>query len=176
MLEGNGLIQACNQIAFRSRYLIAIFRYDCYCYFCTSKTVRNINAFCVLNRFSHVWLFATLGTVACQTPLSMGFSRQEHWSELPFPSSGDLPNPGIEAKSPALHADSLPLSHLGSPKGKSKASLGGLESPTFWSTAEHANRLCHRNGSYTWAGQHRLLFTVENNLASATAKCPNCQQ
>ena len=82
MLEGNGLIQACNQIAFRSRYLIAIFRYDCYCYFCTSKTVRNINAFCVLNRFSHVWLFATLGTVACQTPLSMGFSRQEYWSGL----------------------------------------------------------------------------------------------
>ena len=86
MLEGNGLIQACNQIAFRSRYLIAIFRYDCYCYFCTSKTVRNINAFCVLNRFSHVWLFATLGTVACQTPLSMGFPRQEYWSWLPFPS------------------------------------------------------------------------------------------
>ena len=47
-------------------------------------------------------------TVACQAPLSMGFSRQEYWSELPFPSPGDLPNPGIEPGSPALQADSLP--------------------------------------------------------------------
>ena len=47
-------------------------------------------------------------TVACQAPLSMGFSRQEYWSRLPFPSPGDLPNPGIEPGSPALQADSLP--------------------------------------------------------------------
>ena len=47
-------------------------------------------------------------TVAHQAPLSMGFSRQECWSELPFPSPGDLPDPGIEPKSPALQADSLP--------------------------------------------------------------------
>ena len=46
--------------------------------------------------------------VACQAPLSMGFSRQEYWSGLPFPSAGDLPNPGIEPRSPALQADSLP--------------------------------------------------------------------
>jgi len=44
------------------------------------------------------------------------FSRQEYWSGLPFPSSGDLPNPGTEPRSPALLADSLHLSHLGSPK------------------------------------------------------------
>ena len=49
--------------------------------------------------FSHVQLFATLWTVACQSLLSMGFSKQEYWSELPFPPPGDLPNPGIE---PAL--------------------------------------------------------------------------
>ena len=54
-------------------------------------------------------------TVARQAPLSMGFSRQEYWSGLPFPSPGDLPNPGIEPISPALQADSLPLSHQGSP-------------------------------------------------------------
>ena len=47
-------------------------------------------------------------TVARQAPLSMGFSRQEYWSGLPFPSAGDFPNPGIEARSPALQADSLP--------------------------------------------------------------------
>ena len=46
-------------------------------------------------------------TVTCQAPLSMGFSRQEYWSGFPFPSPGDLPNPGIEPKSPAFQADSL---------------------------------------------------------------------
>ena len=56
----------------------------------------------------HVQLFATPWTVACQTPLSMGFSRQEHWSGLPFPSPGDLPNAGIKQGSPALQVDSLP--------------------------------------------------------------------
>ena len=50
----------------------------------------------------------TLWTVACQAPLSMGFSRQGYWSGLPFPSPGNLPNPGIEPGSPALQVDSLP--------------------------------------------------------------------
>ena len=50
----------------------------------------------------------TLWTVACQASLSMGFSRQEYWSGLPFSSPGDLPNPGIKPGSPALQADSLP--------------------------------------------------------------------
>ena len=52
---------------------------------------------CVLSRFSHVWLFATLWTIARQAPLSMGFCRQEYWSGLPCPPLGDLPNPGIES-------------------------------------------------------------------------------
>ena len=56
---------------------------------------------------SCVQLFATLWTVAYMAPLSMGFSRQEYWSGLPFPSPGDLPNPGIEPGSPALEADAL---------------------------------------------------------------------
>ena len=51
---------------------------------------------------------ATPGTIACQAPLSMGFSRQEYWSGLPCPPPGDLPNPGIEPRSPALQTDSLP--------------------------------------------------------------------
>ena len=50
---------------------------------------------------------ATPWTVACQAPLSMGFSRQEYWSGLPFPSPGDLPDPGIEPMSPTLQEDSL---------------------------------------------------------------------
>ena len=51
--------------------------------------------------------FSTLWTVAHQAPSSMGFSRQEYWSGLPFPSLGDLPNPGIEPRSPELQADAL---------------------------------------------------------------------
>ena len=50
---------------------------------------------------------ATPWTVAHQAPLSIGFSRQENWSELPFPLPGDLPDPGIKPGSPALQADSL---------------------------------------------------------------------
>ena len=58
---------------------------------------------------------ATPGTVACQAPPSMGFSRQEYWSGLPFPPPGDLPNPGIEPGSPALQADSLPTELVETP-------------------------------------------------------------
>ena len=65
---------------------------------------------------SHVRLFATPWTVAYQAPLSMRFSRQEYWSGLPFPSPGDLPDPGIEAGSPTLQADALPSE----PPGKQK--------------------------------------------------------
>jgi len=53
--------------------------------------------------------------VAHQTPLSMGFLRQEYWSGLPFPRPGDLPYPGMEPMSLALQAPSLPLSHQGTP-------------------------------------------------------------
>ena len=57
----------------------------------------------------------TLWTVAHQASLSMGFSRQEYCSGLPFPSPGDLPNPGIEPRSPALQADALPSEPPGKP-------------------------------------------------------------
>ena len=65
---------------------------------------------------SHVWLFVTTWTVACQAPLSMGFSRQGYWSGLPFPSPGYLSIPGIEPRSPTLQGDSL----LSEPPGKPK--------------------------------------------------------
>ena len=58
----------------------------------------------MLSRFSRVKLFATLQIVACQAPLSMRFSRQEYWSRLPFPSPGDIPDPGIKPMSPASPA------------------------------------------------------------------------
>ena len=62
---------------------------------------------------SRVQLFATVWTVGHQAPLSMGFSRQEYWSALPFPSPEDLPDPGIEPRSPALQADALPSEPIG---------------------------------------------------------------
>ena len=61
-------------------------------------------------------------TIACQTPLSMEFSRHEYWSGLPSPPPGDLPDPGIEpgsSMSPTLTADPLPLSHWGNPSFRS---------------------------------------------------------
>ena len=64
---------------------------------------------------SRVRLFATPWTVAYQAPPSMGFSRQEYWSGLPFPSPGDLPDPGMEPGSPELQADALPSEPPGSP-------------------------------------------------------------
>ena len=56
---------------------------------------------------SHVRLFATPWAIAHQAPQSMGFSRHEYWSGLPFPSPGYLPDPGIESGSPTLQADAL---------------------------------------------------------------------
>ena len=53
-----------------------------------------------------------MGCIACRAPLSVEFSRQEYWSGLPFPSPGGFPDPGIEARSPALQADSLPTELL----------------------------------------------------------------
>ena len=62
---------------------------------------------------SRAQLFATPWIIALQAPLSMEFSRKDYWSGLPFPSPGDLPDPGIEHGSPALQAGSLPSEPLG---------------------------------------------------------------
>ena len=70
----------------------------------------------VLSHLSHVRLFVT---VAHQSPLSMGFSRQEYWSGLLCPSPGYLPDPGIKTRSPTLWADSL----LSVPPGRSLAGV-----------------------------------------------------
>ena len=64
---------------------------------------------------SRVQLFATPWMVTYKAPWSMGFSRQEYWSGMPFPSPEDLPNPGIEPGSPALQTDALPSEPLGKP-------------------------------------------------------------
>ena len=70
---------------------------------------------CVLRCFSCVWVFETLWTVTRQAPLSMGFSRQEYWSEAPFPSPGNLPDPRVKPRSPQFQEDSLPSEPPGKP-------------------------------------------------------------
>ena len=82
-------------------------------YFLASWSIMKVKS------LSCVRLFVTLWTTACQDSLSVGFSRQEYWSGLPFPSPGDVPNPGMEPRSPALQADALPSCHqrsLGQPQ------------------------------------------------------------
>ena len=71
--------------------------------------------YCSAQSLSHVRLFAAPWTVAHQAPLSIGFSRPEYWSGLPFPLPGDRPGPGIELRSPALYVDSLPAELHGKP-------------------------------------------------------------
>ena len=81
----------------------------------------------MLNCFSHVQLFATLWTIARQTPLFMEFSRQKCWSGLPCPPPGDPPILGMEPRSPALQVHSLPSEPLGKPKNTGVGSLSLLQ-------------------------------------------------
>ena len=80
---------------------------------------------------SHVWLSATLWSVACQSSLSVGLPRQDYWSGLPFSSPGDPPDPGIEPTSPALAGGFFPLSHLGSPNLSIPSCLLNCEGSAF---------------------------------------------
>ena len=97
---------------------------------------------------SHIQLFGTPWTVACQTSLSMEVSRQEYWSGLPFPTSGDLPDPGIEppsSVSPALQQIVYSLSHRGSPlllKPTCKSPRSWVLWPMRGSTGMLASNLC----------------------------------
>ena len=107
----------CDNLWWRRMYTKNICEYMCVCV-CTFNIIIIFLWACVLNCFSCVQLFATPWTVACQAPLSMGFSRQKYWRGLPYPSPGDLPNPGIEPASlkyPALAEGSLPLAPPGKP-------------------------------------------------------------
>ena len=81
--------------------------------------MNNLNEFKVkvkVKSFSGVRLFVTPWSVAHQASPSMGFSRQEYWGGLPLPSPGDLPDPGIEPRSPGLEADALTSEPPGKPE------------------------------------------------------------
>ena len=113
---------------------------------------------CVLTHFSCTLLFATLWTVACQAPLSMGFSRQESWSGLPCPPPGDLPDSGIETVSlisPVL-AGSLPLASLQKPSFSLLLLLSHFShvrpSVTPWTAAYQASPSMGFSRQEHWSG------------------------
>ena len=90
-------------------------------YHCTMWKAQKSCVFGGGGVLSHVQLFTTLWIITHQTPLSMGFFRQECWDGLPFPPPGDLPDPGIKSMcpaSPALQADSLPGEASGKPSSE----------------------------------------------------------
>ena len=86
-----------------------------------------LDTYCAVLTHSVVSDSATPWTVACQAPLSMEFSSQEYWSGLPCPPLGDLPNPGIEPRSPTLQADSLPSELSAKPKNTGLGTLSLLQ-------------------------------------------------
>ena len=124
-----------------------------------------------LKSLSRVRLFATPWTVACQAPLSMGFSRQEYWSELPFPSPGDLPDPGIEPKSSALQADSLQSESPGNPP--KRQSLNYVQHfVTPWTACQSPLSMEFSRQEY-WSGYHSFLqgiFPTEGSNSGLHSK------
>ena len=103
-------------------HLWLIYNMDAKLYYFEIGTSTQVSEVKLLSR---VRLFATPWTVAHQASLSMGFSRQEYWSGVPFPSPGDLPNPGIEPRSPALQADALTSEPPGKPVKCSVSLISG---------------------------------------------------
>ena len=114
---------------------------------------------------SHVWLSATPWTIQ-----SMEFSRPEYWSGEPLPSPGDLPNPGIEPRSPALQADSIPAEPQGKPKNTGVGSLSLLQG-IFPTQESNWGLLCCRQILYQLSYQgspFSSLAEAENNGNKAT--------
>ena len=120
---------------------------------------------------SRVRLFVTPWTAACQTPPRMGFSRQEYWSGSPFPSPGDLPDPGIEPWSPAPQADSL-LSELpGKPSAYTvrdvnyiSTKLEGKKNRTKVKfTFDLQSKASDLQGSSPWGGKFKKRNRSEND-------------
>ena len=103
--------------------------YTCVAEFLETTTLSIGSALRCASSRSRAQLFETPRTVACQASLSMGFSRQEYWSGLPYPPPRDLPNPGIEPRSPSLQVDSLPSKPPGKPENTGVGSLFLLPDP-----------------------------------------------
>ena len=129
---------------------------------------------CVYLSHSVIHLFVTSWTVAHQAPLSMGFSRQEYCNELPFPSPGDLPDPGIEPGSPTLQADSLPSE----PPGKSgtRKTRGRINGSLLELGHINSSLLASKEelyGFYSWADTLVNVWMVVILLKSSVRKLAN---
>ena len=125
----------------------------------------------MLSCFIRVRLFVTPWTVANQAPLSMGFSRQEYWSGLPFPSPGDLPNPEIEPRCPTSQADSLPAEPQGKPKDTGVGSLFLLQ--RIFPTQELNRSLLHgRQILYQLSYEGSSHFTEMHVIPPGTLPVP----
>ena len=108
-----------------------------------------------MKALSRVRILATPWTVAYQAPPSMGFSRQEYWSGLPFRSPGDLPNPGIEPRSPALQADTL----TSEPPGKWNANQNYNEK-RFYTREDDYDQMMENNKQEWACGNNPSKMTV----------------
>ena len=127
----------------------------------------------MLRYFIRVWLFVTPRAVAHQAPLSMGFSRQKYWSGLSFPSSRDLPDPGIKTEStasPALQADTLPLSQWGSPFHRYRLSIWfcgfNLQHLQLMERFLFLFLTCSSPGAQLWFYPHLCIWTIHRSLTS----------
>ena len=109
---------------------------------------------------SPVCLFATPWTVAYQAPWFKGFSRQEYWSGLPFPSPGDLPNPGIKLRSPALQTDALPSEPLGKPYLSIVRAIYDKPTANIILNSENLKEFCLRLGTRRVCPLSPLLFNI----------------
>ena len=129
-------------------------------HYCISISYSSFSfTFCIKVSLSHVQLFVTPWTVACQASLSIGFSKQEYWSGLPFPPSGAFPDPRKTSPvSPALQADSLPAEPLRKPLCRS----GSNSSNWTWNNRLVPNRkrttsrlysVCRVHHEKCWAGR-----------------------
>ena len=123
---------------------------------------------CCALSLSHVWLFVTPWTVAPRAPLSMGFSRQEHWRGFPCPPPGDLPDSGIEPMYPTLQADSLPSEPP--------------ESPACYAAQQQKKkkkRKREREGGGHTAfppspKQHRPILVITSVFSGVSQRCSHC--
>ena len=105
-------------LSFKPTFLLSSFTFIKRLFSSSLSAIRVVSSVYLkvkVKSLSRVRLFATPWTVAYQAPLPMGFSRQEYWSGLPFPSPGDLPDPGIEPGSSAFQADALTSEPPGKP-------------------------------------------------------------
>ena len=115
----------------------------------------------MLSTLSYVQLFVTPWTAAHQAPLSIGFSRPEYWSGLPCSPPGDLPNPGIEPRSPTLQADSLPSEPPGKPKNTVVDSLSLLQG--IFQPRNQTGLSCIAGGFFTgWATREAWSYNYHH--------------